>query len=573
MTQLGSALIGACIVLVIAVAAVEARVSTAVAACAVPPVATVTFQTSCATIDVTDASCWTPHLPTSADVVSFPAGTSATMPFVGYYTPLSVQSVSIAVGATVTLNGGAIAVSQCLNVAGSLLLVANQVDNGTASSIGFAADPSVPLGTDCSVVTQGFSPRVCGPGQLYVSGKVGVKGLYASLWIQTTVAAAARVAFEDLSFLWGSLTNYGTVTSSGSLFLHGAIDNLAEASATFQGELRVDRWTKTPAAQNVSLLVTNAGTLTFNTPKTAFVHNFVSTRGLLLLQQDAWSSFVTLQIVNKASGQLSFNAPTVPSVTYETWGISSFDIVNYGTTSWSGPQAYDGVGLLGCPNSFGTGVVTNAGVLVANKAVVSIDVVSQGGTIRQLNGGRFYLGMSEKRKKSLRARGFVVTRPPTVILTDTTIESLDGTGAVVISSTATLNGNIVVGAGATLRNEIPNAQPLYSRASVKGAIAVHGRYQAGPQELFGGSSQAVALTVGPSGTLDVPAGSVVTIHSSAPIAVQRGGVMKFSGRVKTVTDEGSARSERQVNVSPLSFVVGAENVSGDFEFPSAVLEE
>jgi len=118
----------------------------ATVACAVPPTATVTFVTSCATVDVADAACWTPHAPTVADVVTFPAGTNATVPFQkDTYTPLSVASVYIAAGATVTLNGGAIAMSGCLNVAGSLALVGDvngQYDNGTTSTLAFAAAQS-----------------------------------------------------------------------------------------------------------------------------------------------------------------------------------------------------------------------------------------------------------------------------------------------------------------------------------------------------------------------------------------------------------------------------------------------
>jgi len=543
------------------------------AACAAPPTPTVTFVKSCTAIDVSNAACWTPRVPTSSDVVEFPDGTNAAMPFALTYTPLSVQSVYVAPGAVVTLNGGAIAVSSCLTVMGTLSLHNRVLDNGTASTIPFAADPSVPLGTDCSVVHAGFTPRVCGPGQVYVNGTLTLEGLYASLWAPTTVAAGAKLNAMRESFIWGTVSNYGTLVGDSYIYLHGSITNVGTAS--FQ-QVRADFWTRDPVSTNNSVQIVNSGALTFSPPKKALVFNYVSTRGWIEpYPKNDWAPIVALRIIN--SGQLTFVAPRAAQYApwWTTYGISSFSIENHGTTKWSGSQAYEGVGLPGYPSPLGTGAVVNYGVLVADTAVVSIDVVSEGGTLQTINNGRFNLGMSEKRRGALRASGYLVSRTPEVRLRNTRVESRDGSGSVSVLAPMTLHGRLTVAAGATLVNAVREGavRHLVTRGS-SGTVSIAGKYVTGALEVLFSGERAVNGELLPSGTMDVLEGETAVLRSDTKLRVAAGAVVRVAGSLVTKQAEPAGGQSRRsgLHISPLSFVVGQDHVTGDFEIPCAPLD-
>lgn len=464
------------------------------------------------------------------------------------YTPLSVASVYIATGATVTLNGGAIAVSGCLNVAGSLNLIGDvdgQLDNGTSSTTAFAADPSVPQGTDCSVVPQGFTPRVCGPGQVYVSGTVTVQGLYASLWASTTVAAGGYLKTGANAFLWGSVANYGTIESKGPLYLHGGVSNMAAARASFE-KIRADFWTTTPGTKNVTVTLVNNGELVFVRPKVSGSnHEFASTK-----DDGSQVLYVTLQIVNYNS--LTIAVPR--GLSGITSAVLAFDIVNHGTTTWSGSQLF-----------FGVGVVYNYGVVVANQAAVEwISYVSEGGSLKQINGGSFGLGVSFDMERRLKSLGLLGPFVATVQMRDTVIESDGSRGdipVVVLHSPLEVFGDVTVAVGATLRNEIPYSSTALQRVST-GRLVVRGRYEAGLLEVFEGRHDRVVVSS--SGELFIGEKAAVVMKSDAAAELQAGAMTVVKGSL-TMRRNGDGMV---LMVSPSSITLDGDRISGDFDFPA-----
>ena len=176
--------------------------------CAAPPTPQVTFSAAC-TVVSNDPSCWSPRVPLPTDTVLFAANTQALFPFVnGTYTALVVAGIVIDTNATVTMNGAGVQVSGCLIVNGVLNLEAVFIDNGSVATKGYAADPTVPHGTDCLTVPAGFTPRVCGPGQMRITsrGFVVMSGLYASLFISTTVEAGGTLTAGSSAFIWANTT-------------------------------------------------------------------------------------------------------------------------------------------------------------------------------------------------------------------------------------------------------------------------------------------------------------------------------------------------------------------------------
>lgn len=510
---------------------------------------TVTFQTTCNTISSSDASCWSPHLPGASDVVLFPAATKATAEFANVFTPLSAQTVVVASGAVITMNGGSIAVSQCLQVAGKLTLLNVAGDNGTISTMAYQSDPSVPLGTDCSAVPRGFSPRICGPGEVYVSGTLTVSGLFASLFAKTTVAVGATLQFGDQGFLWGNVTNFGSVSAPSMMFFHGFLMNAPGGTASF-GQIRADYWTVTPRAKNVTVSAANFGTMNLNIPLKNGDPNFeyVSSR------DEEGDPFVTFLIENHQ--QLNVNAPLRGGRT-NTWGMIAFDLINTGTTTFRGLQSFNGVGSC-----------TNYGVLIANMADVWYQsYVSHGGTQQTENGGNFYMGMTDEKIEALKSRGVRGPYIGTAELTNSRIVSADGTGEVKFAEPMLVEGDLIVGQGATLRNKIPFATSAQLRGST-GALRIHGRYAAGASEHI--AERHSAVVVERSGTFEVPTHSVVRLQNDASLEVVSGAVVRVDGHIRTATGPTDAPSG--LSVSSLAFVTGKGLITGDFSLEMTPME-
>eukprot|EP00760_Papus_ankaliazontas_P032617 PhM_4_TR5907/c0_g1_i1/m.7647 len=96
---------------------------------------------------------------------------------------------------------------------------------------------------------------------MVVTGTVTLSGLYASLFAETTVATGGKLIVGSGGFLWGNLTNHGTISGSGVVYMHGALYNFG--SATF-GTLRFDSWARTFNPTATPVMMYNEGNLTIN---------------------------------------------------------------------------------------------------------------------------------------------------------------------------------------------------------------------------------------------------------------------------------------------------------------------
>lgn len=533
--------------------------------CAGSLTATVTFQTSCTTIDVADASCWTPHTPGASDVVLFPSGTSATMPFAMSYTPISATSVVVASGATVILNGSAIAVTQCLQVLGSLSLAQSHSDNGSISSIAFAADPSVPEGTDCATVSQGFSPRLCGPGLLYVSGVLSVSGEYASVWSPAVIAAGGAVSFPQNAFLWGNWTNFGTISASGLLYFHGALTNAASGVINVL-QLRPDYWTTTPGTKDVTLSLVNFGTVNFalRTDAAGGNFNFVATTNWVPYSGPE-VDFVTLQILNH--GNLNFNGIMRGNQYYTTtFAMESVQLINYGTTTWAGLMDFSGMGS-----------ASNYGLFVANKASVWYqNFQSIGGTTQTINGGQFSMGLSAIQSSILKGVGMVgpyitaVRLVNTKMIGDGDVLGNGGSGRVVAYEPIEIHGEVVLEGTATFTNSILYKSPLLHERST-GRFVVRGVYQAGVAEVLAGARS--SLAVHRPGAFVIPTRHTVSLSDDAAVHFANASMLELHGTLNTVL--GSSKNDKRLRVDAFALQMGSGSITGEvpLSFVSANSED
>lgn len=361
---------------------------------------TVTFRPeACATLSFANAACWSPRVPTTEDVVLFPADTKAEVPFSWIYTPLRVKSVVVAEGATLTMSGNAIQASECFQVRGSVVLTApEKPDNTAASTELFLADRSVPLGADCSVVSRGFTPRLCGPGVVVVFGRLTVSGQRASLFSRTVVTPSGVLSLSRLAYLWGALENHGTVESDG-LYLQGAMLNEADGRIHLTS-LRVERFALMDKFHPVSIV--NRGTMAITSPDAS----------------DFWKYLSQKDSKNKEASKLKFvneGALTLSNLHYaHVFAGIDLDMFNTkGTITWNHNHDF-----------YLTGSMVNAGgELVADQANVFLnDYVSQDGVLSSKNGGWFHFGsaagvdtkttvLCEKKQKKLVKRSMPVQLP------------------------------------------------------------------------------------------------------------------------------------------------------------------
>ena len=377
---------------------------------------TLTFSTECTDFNAHDAWCFydnqnVSRVPTIDDVVIISNYGQPTMSFSYLYTPITVKALIVGSGVTLTMYGGAIEVTECLVIhpSATLNLAAQQVDTGAVSTVAFKADPSVPHGTDCSKVPQGFTPRICGPGVIVNSGTLAVSGLYASIFAATTVTTGGQVYFgfeyewqpEPVAcneatcgpFLWGALTNYGNVEAAGDLFLHGSIANFNKTSLQ---RLRTDVWSTTPRV-HTPVVITNSGELYFDHT----MHNDSNARtNVQFLTPPIAGSTVQYQfkLLNNKGATVNYVCLDIISCNPQMWfagnpispGNGGVDIFNYGTMSWiavSSPLVHGGWNFGSFGSFVNSGLITSSGVYVDLQ-----DYLSQGGHMSTTNGGSFFLG-------------------------------------------------------------------------------------------------------------------------------------------------------------------------------------
>lgn len=346
---------------------------------------TITFVTTCKTINVNDPQCFTPsRAPNNDDVLLFPKGTSAAVAFSYLYTPLIAGSIIIDAGATVTLNGGGFETINCFVVKGQLDLVApNEPDSGSASTVPFRGDGSVPQQTDCLLVNQGFTPRVCGPGKLIVTGTVNVNGLYASLWATTSVRATGVVTTTDGAFLWANISNAGTIRSTGRLYLHGNIHNMNSLNVQI---VRTDIW-----ADNSYSLASVPSVIIENDANIVFDQSHGNGFDVVSTSIEYWdpATLATrFKLINNKPATLTFLCVVVDTYNgCQQQAGTDFNIFNFGTILWHATGQYQGFYFIS------VGSTVNMGTMISNGTYVSLsDYLSDGGVLKTYDNGGFNFG-------------------------------------------------------------------------------------------------------------------------------------------------------------------------------------
>lgn len=388
-----------CTLLIALAAASESAESCAVRK--LVPTTTFVSSEACETLSATKPECWSPHVPTMKDVALIPAGAVAKVPFSWIYTPLRVASLVVAEGATLEMGGGAVQVSECMQIFGSVALTASEKpDNSAASTVPFLADASSPLGVDCSIVSRGYTPRICGPGVVAVTGQLTVSGFRASVFARTEVTPeTGRADFSRLAYLWGTLVNNGALEAD-AVYLQGAIVN-AEGGVAHMTSVRIERFALMDKFKPVSII--NNGHFTFTSPDASAFWKYLSSKDAKSTKEPTKLKFVN-------EGQL-----TMSNLHYaHVFAGVDLDMFNQrGTITWTENHDF-----------YLTGSMVNAGgTLVADEANVFLnDYVSQGGVLSSANGGWFHFGsaagvdtkttvLCEKKQKKLVQRVAPVQLP------------------------------------------------------------------------------------------------------------------------------------------------------------------
>lgn len=338
------------------------------------PTPTIVLNPSCnSNVLSADPNCWSPkQLPVAQDIVLFPAGSTALFPWLGVaYTPFRVRSIIVPSGARVVMNNIAVVVDECFYVNGDLVL--NVTDSLTSgSTVPLPPDPSVPENTDCALLPAGFTPRICGPGHMVVSGSVVLAGYYSSLFTKTTILPGGSLLAHDGGFIWGNVTNYGAITTSGYVYIHGFIYNQASGVADFS-MLAFDKWAQY-FVESPPILLENRGKMTFRREM----------HGTLSMAADGSVGTYKAALLNY--GEVLF-IPTPPSgVVLDNNMVvdGDFDLFNFGTVTFKNNYYY---------GFSGSGNFINRGTFIADAMKVSLSTYhSVGGTLVTTNEGSFSFG-------------------------------------------------------------------------------------------------------------------------------------------------------------------------------------
>ncbi len=208
-----------------------------------------------------------------------------------------LQGIILASGAVFNLTETAeIAVLNCfmVEIEAELNLDAANANASAGPGFGFfPPDPSV-LNVDCSMMPGGWSPRLCGPGQLVVYGKVNILSLYAGVFSNTYVepTGVLSVSFlfgtflgylenygkvEQVGYIFGSIVNYGFMSGTGGQFaLPMYLDSFV--NITNHGELHFSG-----NSGGYQSYLTNFGTVVISNPQNVFFLE-ISNHGNLTLR-------------------------------------------------------------------------------------------------------------------------------------------------------------------------------------------------------------------------------------------------------------------------------------------------
>eukprot|EP00756_Hemistasia_phaeocysticola_P060921 Hpha_TRINITY_DN4433_c0_g1::TRINITY_DN4433_c0_g1_i1::g.50517::m.50517 len=253
--------------------------------------ASVTWKGSCSTVTPLtwgQQDCWVPSPPVDADTVVFP-GSVGTVEMTGY-TNTTEGNGSYAVqafvlgglvvenNATVVLGDGVIVLKANATIKGTLIVRSPFGSPPQYANTSVITNPEVmvddPMSQEiglrqCSYMPQGFTPRLCGPGAVVVEdgGEVKLDWIYASVFAHVHVKTGGALNAGSNTFLWGMLTNEGTVNASDPpLYFHGVLDNKRGGKAEINGIYDLYSHNETtPRIENVSSYVfINEGTLSLD---------------------------------------------------------------------------------------------------------------------------------------------------------------------------------------------------------------------------------------------------------------------------------------------------------------------
>ena len=342
-------------------------------ACPMPTNFTTTFNSSCT--DFGDEGCWLPSMPGAGDTAKVPAGTNATLHAdLGPFSLLNIGTLVIEAGANVTMEGNAIQIQECLIVLGGLNLISRPYgQNHTipTSNVPYAADPSQPENTDCKLIPIGFTPRICGPGELHAraGGAVHLGERYSSLFITTHISQGASLLAEDGSFIWGRTTNNGTFNSTGYIYMHGFLYNYGLANIN---AVAFDKW--------ATSFVESPPLLFLNHAEIHFWHNLHTTQANYTATNGGKGVYkAVLENYQDAFFHIPFDVTLIAG--------TEFDIFNFNTITWEGESSVWGTGWNG------NGDYVNRGEFVAKGVLVYFSTYhSVGGQLTATNGGQFNFG-------------------------------------------------------------------------------------------------------------------------------------------------------------------------------------
>ena len=341
-----------------------AKLAAAPSQCSASTTTTITWNSQACPEMYLGVQCFTPaRAPSATDVLLFPTGTAAVFPStnVSLYLGIIASVIIVDSGAEVEMQGMALTALNCLIVRGNLALQSKSWASGGGPTNGkFPADSTPPI-EQCSDHNGGFTPRICGPGVVYISGTVSLGNIYASLWAPTLVQPSGTLLIKAGGFLWGAVTNYGLTNFTGLNYFSGGVVNYATLTmgqTQFVGLFNVSNH---PELAKKNLTIENHATFTFrsSTNFNWIVTNLVNYATVLVTGSDAMGAFLA-------------------NTNFYNFGNITF----VGGVSWWGHFGYDL-----------TGTITNYGVVCSNGANVNINAYYDvNGTTQTTNGGSIYWG-------------------------------------------------------------------------------------------------------------------------------------------------------------------------------------
>jgi hypothetical protein len=354
----------AAVFLLVPVCCFSSPVAEPPSSCSSSTTATITWNVAACPSHYIGLQCFAPpQAPTPSDVLLFPTGSVVTFPAMPTMLYLGIVASVIIVdsGAEVTMEGMAMTAINCLIVRGILALKSSAMLSGAGPTNGpFPADSTPPI-EQCSDHNGGFTPRLCGPGVVFVSGTLSIENFYASLWAPTSIAPSGTLFVRRGGFLWGTVTNYGLANFSGINYFSGSVINygsFAMGQTQFVGLFNTSTH---PSLLKRNLTIENHASLNFHSAT-----NF---------------NFMVSNVVNYATILV-----TGSQVMHMFMADSNF--FNFGNLTFVG-----GVSWWGHFGYYLSGSVTNYGVIVSNSAAVEIGSYTDiNGTTHTMNGGSLFWG-------------------------------------------------------------------------------------------------------------------------------------------------------------------------------------